>query len=265
MKHIVMLSGGMGSAITAKMVVEDVGATNVILLFADVLAEDADLYRFNREFSQYVGIPITTICEGRTPWQTQVDAKYGTNSRVDPCSRMLKREFMDAWVEGNFKPWECICYVGIDATESHRIERLEIGKLPWVYRAPMVERGLMLTDAHKVATCRSWGIEPPRLYLMGFKHNNCGGACPKAGLAQWKLLWETMPERYLGHEYQQRQLLKAVPNARPFLRKIEGKVKRYLWLWEYREEYLEGGKPLSPMDAYDWGGCGCAVDLELDA
>ncbi len=33
---------------------------------------------------------------------------------------------------------------------------------------------------------KNFGIEPPRLYKMGFKHNNCGGACVKAGISQWK-------------------------------------------------------------------------------
>lgn len=260
MKHVVMYSGGVGSFVTAKLVVEKHGAENLILLFADVLMEDEDLYRFNTDVEAHLGVKLTTICEGRNPWQVQADEKYATNTRVDPCSRVLKREFMDAWVKGTFQPNEVICYVGIDASESHRIENLAPRKLPYIYQAPMVDAEMMLTRQQKIGYCRNLGIEPPRLYLMGFQHNNCGGACPKAGLAQWKLLFETMPERYLWHEEQQRQLLAAVPKAKPFLRKSENGIMRYLWLWEYREEYLQGPKKLSKMDEFDWGGCGCALD-----
>lgn len=171
---------------------------------------------------------------------------------------------MDAWVKGNFVPDECICYVGIDASESHRIENLAPRKLPYIYKAPAVEQGMMLTRQQKIDYCEQRGFEAPRLYKMGFSHNNCGGACPKAGLAQWKLLYETMPERYLFHEEQQRKLLELVPNAKPFLRKQIDKETHYLWLWEFREQYLEGHKELSQMDLFDWGGCGCALDDGLD-
>ena len=46
MQHVVMFSGGAGSWMTAKRVAEKHGTDNLILLFADTLIEDEDLYRF---------------------------------------------------------------------------------------------------------------------------------------------------------------------------------------------------------------------------
>jgi len=36
------------------------------------------------------------------------------------------------------------------------------------------------------------GIALPRLYGLGFSHNNCGGFCIKAGQANFKLLLEIL-------------------------------------------------------------------------
>ena len=41
-----------------------------------------------------------------------------------------------------------------------------------------------------------WGIEIPRLYKMGFPHNNCGGRCIAQGKREWKRLGHYFPERY---------------------------------------------------------------------
>ena len=55
MKHIISYSGGLGSAITADFVCKQYGKENVILLFADTLIEDKDLYRFNEDIIKLLG------------------------------------------------------------------------------------------------------------------------------------------------------------------------------------------------------------------
>lgn len=46
MQHVVMYSGGIGSWAAAKQVVQQAGAENMVLLWADTKIEDEDLYRF---------------------------------------------------------------------------------------------------------------------------------------------------------------------------------------------------------------------------
>jgi hypothetical protein len=172
---------------------------------------------------------------------------------------LLKRTFCDQWIAENYTPESVIVCVGIDANEGHRIANLAPRKLPWIYRAPLVEAGFFFPPrAEKLQMVRDAGVEPPRLYALGFQHNNCGGFCVKAGLAQFKLLHETMPERYDWHVQKERELRAAVPNVRPFLRKtVDGKLN-YVWLEDYRE-FLLTGKPLVGEEKFDWGGCGCAL------
>lgn len=61
MKHIVCFSGGHSSAIAAVEVVRKFGAEDTILLNHDLCprTEDADIKRFKKEVSDYLGVPIT--------------------------------------------------------------------------------------------------------------------------------------------------------------------------------------------------------------
>lgn len=258
-EHIVMYSGGLGSFWTAKWLIEKEGI-RPRLLFADTEMEDEDLYRFLAESSKLLGCELVRITKGKTPWDIFNEVRFLGNTRIDPCSMHLKRNFCDQWIAENYTPETVVVCVGIDASEAHRIRNLAPRKLPWIYRAPLVEAEFFFPPREqKLRMVREAGVEPPRLYAMGFQHNNCGGFCVKAGLAQFKLLHERMPERYDWHVQQERKLRAAVPGVRPFLRKtVNGKLN-YVWLEEYRE-FLRGGEELTGEERFDWGGCGCALE-----
>lgn len=57
LKRVVMFSGGFGSWAAPKRVVLQDGRRNVTLLFADILIEDANVYRFLDEAAKNVGAP----------------------------------------------------------------------------------------------------------------------------------------------------------------------------------------------------------------
>lgn len=262
MKHIVMASGGVASFITLNIVRNRHGADNCIALFADTKIEDPDLYRFLDESTAYCGVSLIVIADGRDPWQVFRDVRFIGNTRIDPCSRHLKRDLCDTWITDHYSPDQCIVYVGLDAFEEHRYTRHAERKLPYIYKAPMIDLRIALNNQRKEAYCNQRGIKPPQLYVDGFQHNNCGGFCVKAGLAQFKLLYEKYPERYEWHVQQERLTKQEVPNARPFLRKtIDGRLT-YLWLEEYRDQYLIPGTPLVGEEIFEWGGCGCAIDAD---
>lgn len=64
-----MSSGGTGSWAAARRVADWYGTDDMVLLFADTLVEDEDLYRFLMEAAQDIGVPVTRVCDGRTPDQ----------------------------------------------------------------------------------------------------------------------------------------------------------------------------------------------------
>ena len=84
MRHVVMFSGGIGSWAAAKRVVNENGSEETVLMFADTLIEDADLYRFLREGAANVGGQLVVLTEGRTPFQVFRDVRFLGN---EPGSR----------------------------------------------------------------------------------------------------------------------------------------------------------------------------------
>lgn len=259
MKHIISYSGGIGSAISAVMVSNKYGVENTLLLFADTLIESPDLYAFNKAFVKKFNIPIITISDGRTPWEIFKDVKYIGNTRVDPCSRILKRDLIKKWLKENYAPDNCNIYVGIDCSEEHRLSRVIKNNVPFIYRSILIENNIFLNTKDKIKFCEENELPIPILYTLGLAHNNCGGFCVKAGLGQFKKVYEKLPEVYKYHEDKMEELILENPKLKPFLRKTVDKKQYYLTLKEYREQYLEKSN-ITEEESLEFGGCGCAID-----
>ncbi len=255
--HIVNFSGGIGSWAAAKRVVAKHGKENTVLLFADTMMEDADTYRFLNEAALNVGIPLTRIADGRTPWEVFFDERYLGNSRVDPCSRILKRQLLDRWHKENGTPDMCIIHLGIDWSEIHRLHRLQEYPSDWTFEAPMCEPPF-LDKEQMIAMAEAEGIERQLLYKLGFPHANCGGFCIKAGHAHFIRLLQTMPDRYAFHEGKERELRAYLGKNVTILSDRRGGKKRPMTLQELRERY-EAKDPT--LDYEEWGGCGCALPV----
>lgn len=257
MRCIVQFSGGGASYMAAKLAVEEFGRENTVLLFADTRMEDNDLYRFNADVEKALGISITRLCEGRTPWQVFFDEGMIGNTRADLCSRILKREVLDAWRVANTTPDDAVIFVGMDANEAHRLAGVQRRLAPWIVRSPLVERGIW--KEHVLAQIEADGIKLPRLYKLGFAHNNCGGFCIKAGQGHFALLLETLPGRYLGHEQAEEQFRQETGKDVAILRDRRGGDTKPLTLRALRER-LEAAP--EDVDRFDIGGCGCLEPAE---
>lgn len=254
-QHVVNLSGGLNSWLTAVRVKEAHGTDGLTLLFADTLIEDEDLYRFLDDVAAHVGVPITRIADGRTPWDVFRDVRMMGNSRLDPCSRMLKRELLNRWHEEHCDPGETTIYVGISWDESHRLDAIRARLAPWRIEAPLCEAPY-ITKPQILAECREAGIRPPRLYELGFPHNNCGGFCVKAGQAQFATLLRQMPGRYAFHEEKEEEFRSYLGRDDvAIMRDRRGGETKPLTMREFRER-IEAGQQ---CDMFDWGGCGCGV------
>lgn len=263
MKYLVQYSGGVGSFAAAVECVRRYGKENVELLFADTLAEDEDLYRFLVDTQKALDIPLHRIADGRDPWQVFEDVKFLGNSRVDPCSRILKREICKKWVVERHSPEEVTIVLGIDWTEEHRVINFQRWWSPYVGIAPLTAR---LSDGSMYDKNRFmlWmenelKVRRPRLYELGFPHNNCGGFCVKAGKAHFLHLLETIPARYTYHEMREREMQRKLGKDYTILREQRNGVKSYISLTELRqraeqEKQTEEGR-------HDWGGCGCFSDI----
>lgn len=263
MKHLVQFSTGVGSAEVAFRMVERYGVENVALLTTDTRREDGDNWRFAHEIVDSIGpVEWVILADGRTPMQAGRDARMIPNNRVTTCSRVLKIELMRAWIEAHYSPDECVLSLGLDWSEEHRIDgRMIKGEyhpgtrerwLPFVTEYPLTDPPLV-AKAQLLDAMRSRGIEPPRLYATGAPHANCGGACVRAGQAEWERLLRWNRPRFLSWEAEENESRELLGDV-SILKDRRGGTTKPLSLTAFREQ-LERDPTL--FDADDEGACAC--------
>lgn len=179
-RHVVFFSSGAGSWAAAKIVAQKHGTDGLVLLFADTLIEDEDNYRYLQDAAANVGGELVIVRDGRTPWEVFKAKRWIGNSRVAQCSHVLKQEPCRQWVETHDPTHQAVLHVGIDWTETHRLESIERNWKPWRVTAPLTEPPYY-TKEQIILWGESEGLRPPRLYEMGFSHANCGGFCVRGG------------------------------------------------------------------------------------
>ena len=198
MKHAILFSSGIASALAAERVLKTAKAT---LLFTDTLFEDEDNYRFINDVKAYFDscgyeYEFEHITEGRNPLQLFTDEGVLGCDRIPVCSRKLKTEQTGEWLKKQTDT--IILYFGFDAQEFHRAERVS-KRYQEQYgiecRFPLCEPPYAPLDKFEFVR-ETWGIEPPRMYALGFKHANCGGRCVRGKLQHWRQLLRVWPERF---------------------------------------------------------------------
>lgn len=264
MKHVVMFSGGIGSWACAKRVAEKFGTDDLYLVFSDVkgftdnphIGEDEDTYRFIEEAAANVGGHLVILRDGRDIWQVFKDKRFLGNSRLASCSHELKQKPARKWLEEHCPPEETVVYVGIDWSETHRLPSIVRNYLPYTAEAPLTEPPY-LDKKQLIEWAQSEGIDTPRLYDLGFSHNNCGGGCVRAGKGQFKQLLQIMPERYKVWEEKEKEIQQFLGKDVTILKEQVKGVRKNLSLEELRLR-IEGDP--TDVDEYDIGGCNCFVD-----
>lgn len=249
-KSVCMFSSGISSWAAAKKYVGQHGADGLVLLFADTGIEDEDNYRFLQDAAGNIGGRLEVLSDGRTPWEVMRDRKIIGNSRVDPCSDMLKRRVLHRWQKENCGP-DTPIILGICFDEAHRYLRIKERAPQWNYQAPLCDKP-WISKRETLAWARLEGLTPPRMYEMGFPHANCGGFCIKGGHASFALLLRHFPERFRHHEREEQRLREIVGNHSILKDRRNGKTEP-LTLRELRER-IEANQEI---EEFDFGGCGC--------
>lgn len=191
-KHIVKYSMGITSAVAASIVIEQYGKADTILLFNDTKEEAPDCYRFGREVANYLGVAITERSDGRSVSQVFIDEGILGNNRMTPCSRILKQEQGNKFIEELLdQDFNVIVYEGMTSPDDdHRLagRRAAHAALGVDITFPLIERGLNKDDCKQIIT-HCWGIKLSDSYDH-FDHDNClNRGCVKGGLAYWGLLY----------------------------------------------------------------------------
>jgi hypothetical protein len=270
--HHISLSGGLASAANALLAYQS--GEPFMMWFADTTIEDDDLYRFVYDIERLNIGPLIRLKDGRDPWDVFVDEQYIGNSRVAPCSRVLKTDLIERHLETLAVPTDTIV-IGFSYDEEERQERAIKRWSPRPVRSFIAEQRLSGQHVEQLV-CGLWGIRKPRLYDMGFIHNNCGGMCVRGGQGQFATLLDKRPALYMKHEQRNewaRKQIQQKANERiaagtyrgksgegssgGFIRVRREGVTEYLHMKEFRERVQSG--ELIPA-RYEMGGCGCFTD-----
>ena len=251
---VVLFSGGLGSWAAARRLAD--AGRDLILVFTDTRTEDEDLYRWLTAASANIGAPLINLADGRDVWELFNDHRFIGNTRVDICSRVLKRELSRKWINENCDPETHEVALGIDWTEVHRYERAAPRWEPYKLIAPLCDPPFLdRADVERMA--KDHGLRIPRLYEWS-AHNNCGGFCVKAGHGQFAALLKNMPERYAYHEQKEQELREVIGKDVAIMRDRRGGTSTPLTLRSFRER-IEA-EETENVDLDDFGGCGCMVD-----
>ncbi|WP_182102471.1 hypothetical protein [Niallia taxi] len=228
--HIIFTSGGLSSFAVADFVKQHFPMDNILLYFTDTLWENADLYRFIKEASDKLELPLLTHADGRTPIQVMFDEKFIFNSRVGNCSKRLKMEVSDRFIRKGIKPkfekWRNrqylknenfldnpILYFGIGFNEMHRQDAIAFNWQPYQVEFPLIDH---IIDNDEILA--KYSIRRPELYDLSFSHNNCNGRCVKGGQAHFANLYDKMPDVYNELKIQEFHLKNAVDSYHYLMR-----------------------------------------------
>ena len=125
--------------------------------------------------------------------------------------------------------------------------------------APIWDKCRMVEETEKL------GIKVPRLYYMGFPHNNCGGRCVTAGISHWVRLYSVDRPGFMEWANDERDTMAefVTRGITPLtiLKDRRGGEVNNLSLHDLAKRIESGEK----FTRHDWGGCGCAVQYEQAA
>lgn len=255
--HIVMLSGGRSSFECLRRAIARYGRSRVQAWFLDTKVEDVDTYRFLDDTERVLRIRIQRFAEGRTPWEVFRDERFIGNSRADPCSKILKRGYAKKLLTARYPDDpRVVLHLGLDWQEEHRIKSVRRNWGSQGYRTAflLLEEPYLFDDDY-LAVIRSYGIEPPAAYAMGFPHNNCMAiGCVKGGISYWEHIRDTLPDVFWASAAKEQDMRVYLDADVAILRSRKGGESRPLTL-------LELGSQPQQLEFPDWGACSCFAEV----
>lgn len=189
---VCQFSCGAASAVATKLALaQHAGLHEVHILNAFLLEEHEDNRRFAVECESWFGRPITTLREekhGASVIQVFRRRQYMMGPHGAPCSRVLKRDLLNAWSQ----PGDMMVF-GYTAEETERLEDFRDRNPERPVLAPLIDAGLTKADCK--AMVQRAGIELPLMYRLGYDNANCIG-CVKGGEGYWRAIREDFPDQF---------------------------------------------------------------------
>jgi len=191
----VWFSCGAASAVAAKLTLDKYGADNRVLILNNPVAEeDYDNRRFADDVAKWIGSPIITVTNSQFPDARCVDVwndrRFMSGPLGAPCTVLLKKHARHQWENDNHTDWHVL---GFTVDEVKRHERFTMSERDNVLPV-LIDAGLTKQDC--VDVLLRAGIEPPRVYALGFPNANCIGCVKASSPTYWNLVRRTFPDAF---------------------------------------------------------------------
>ena len=194
MLGVVQFSGGAASSLVAEMVKKIHGKDNTRLVFHDTKAECFDSYRFRRQVSEYLDIPITEVSDGRSLWEIIRDNHMIPSDRFRFCTRILKQDPAEKYLATVKEPY--VIYNGFGREEWRRIQKslARAESLGRVVKRTLYDLGISNDEVKRIIR-DDWKICLPEAYKY-LSHNNCIPCFVSHNKGHFKAVAKYYPEEY---------------------------------------------------------------------
>lgn len=187
LRKVAWFSCGAASAVAVKLSNPDV------IAYCETGSEDADNKRFMRDCEEWFGKEITTLQSDKfkDTWEVWEKRRFLSGIVGAPCTSELKIAPRLA-----FQRPDDIHVFGYTA-DSNDVRRADALREHWpelTVETPLIDRGI--TKAGCIAMVISAGIQPPRVYALGFPNANCVPCVKATSPAYWSLVRQTHPQEF---------------------------------------------------------------------
>jgi hypothetical protein len=185
-------SCGAASAVATKLAISDnAGKLPLVVARCIVREEHPDNDRFANDCEAWFGVPITNLMN--EAYDGSIHAviekrKYVSGVGGAPCTGLLKKQVREEFQ----RPTDRHVF-GYCAEEQDRWDHfLDANNIDAI--SPLIDRGLEHADC--LAMVKDAGIKLPKMYKLGYQHNNCIGCVKATGAGYWNKIRVDFPAQF---------------------------------------------------------------------
>lgn len=225
--HVASIGGGLSSTMElVERMIARYGRGNCEFIYAYLPNEHPDMLDLIFAVEKHYGIDVKFIGHRMTPMEWFFKRGFLGNARVDPCSQGLKRDVCLKHLQTHHDPRFTVLHVGVTYHEIERMIQIRSNwnRSGWTVQAILADDPT-ITSEYLTAKCLRLFGWVPEMYWKQYPHNNCHGACVKAGKAQWKQLLRDYPGVYAEWEAGERFFRQTVSDHTILTEVIAGQKK----------------------------------------
>lgn len=191
---LVWFSCGAASAVASKVAVDKYGDLCEVVTCDTRNTEHPDNERFLQDVERWIGKPITQLRSSKYASTDDVFAatRYMSGSKGARCTTELKKLPRVA-----FQRETDTHIFGYTADEQRRADDFEKRNPELAVEWILIDEGISKEDCLKRLT--SAGIALPKMYSLGFDHNNCMGCVESASPGYWNRTRKLFPDVFAGY------------------------------------------------------------------